>query len=661
MAERSNAAVLKTVDLHGSGGSNPSLSARLLRMQFSQISMSFCHSHCPRGQVRVYCGIALLCVILLFSSCAKEQGIGMFDLFIEDPANASKLAVEGVHSYWESGDAIWVNGACGNVAFTDGSSPTVTFTNSVENWNDHYYAAYPASICSTGTEQGVLTVTLPDSYQYSQDGTGRQQLPMPMVACSTGSHLLFKHLTASVVVKIPAVSSNVVLDYVAVRSSVAPLSGTATVGVTNDDYTLNFANTDTTHTVTMFFNNTTLNLNAVRYVAIPVPPVPSSNKFTVTILAHTSGNSPTWYLFEQTQTTGGELARNTLAYAPVSAFNSSSTPFLGTGTQSAPYLIHNKEDYKNFLNCIQNGSATMCSAYYLMVGDADCHNETLQSSTQYFSGHFNGNGHTIKNATVKSRSITSPKRYMLSIFPPIQSPGEVNNLTVDNISLDCTTGVSDYGSMYCGGLTYSVKVQYGSNVNLSGVVISNVHVLSAFSPYVEGVYFGGIVGAVIFSGTQSTDALILNMETCNFQLQSNTLELDVQNCTNFYFGGYVAHVDGVYVKMKDCTVSLGGSTSNYGVLLIADVKPSYVGAAFGYAYNYAKLSASQGGCSLSGYMLFTGNNSNNKVNKVLGYAENTATTYFAQNSPLVHSELHVYKRDNSNANSTEISDTGYRQ
>ena len=29
MAERSNAAVLKTVDLHGSGGSNPSLSAEM--------------------------------------------------------------------------------------------------------------------------------------------------------------------------------------------------------------------------------------------------------------------------------------------------------------------------------------------------------------------------------------------------------------------------------------------------------------------------------------------------------------------------------------------------------------------------------------------------------------------------------------------------------
>ncbi len=33
MAERSNAAVLKTVDLHGSGGSNPSLSAKKLLIQ----------------------------------------------------------------------------------------------------------------------------------------------------------------------------------------------------------------------------------------------------------------------------------------------------------------------------------------------------------------------------------------------------------------------------------------------------------------------------------------------------------------------------------------------------------------------------------------------------------------------------------------------------
>ena len=33
MAEWSNAAVLKTVDLHGSGGSNPSLSAKKVQIK----------------------------------------------------------------------------------------------------------------------------------------------------------------------------------------------------------------------------------------------------------------------------------------------------------------------------------------------------------------------------------------------------------------------------------------------------------------------------------------------------------------------------------------------------------------------------------------------------------------------------------------------------
>ena len=39
MAERSNAAVLKTVDLRGSGGSNPSLSAEENTHKFMQIDL----------------------------------------------------------------------------------------------------------------------------------------------------------------------------------------------------------------------------------------------------------------------------------------------------------------------------------------------------------------------------------------------------------------------------------------------------------------------------------------------------------------------------------------------------------------------------------------------------------------------------------------------
>ena len=41
MAEWSNAAVLKTVDLHGSGGSNPSLSARKKQVKDSDLFEGF--------------------------------------------------------------------------------------------------------------------------------------------------------------------------------------------------------------------------------------------------------------------------------------------------------------------------------------------------------------------------------------------------------------------------------------------------------------------------------------------------------------------------------------------------------------------------------------------------------------------------------------------
>ena len=43
MAEWSNAAVLKTVDLHGSGGSNPSSSAKKIRVAIATLIFIICY------------------------------------------------------------------------------------------------------------------------------------------------------------------------------------------------------------------------------------------------------------------------------------------------------------------------------------------------------------------------------------------------------------------------------------------------------------------------------------------------------------------------------------------------------------------------------------------------------------------------------------------
>lgn len=593
--------------------------------------------------------VVLLWLPLLFFSCTKQQGLTIFTVSVE-PSAAVKMTVADTLYSWQEGDNIWVNGSTGTVAFTD-ESPTVSFQDeTVTNWAGNYYAAFPAGICSSGTTSGTLSVTLPAVYQYSQASDGKQQLSMPMVAHSTGSHLLFRHLTAALIVKIPAVGGNVVLDYVAVRSSVSALSGNATVDASSDTPQPTFVS-DTSHTVTLLFDNDSLSLGVSRKVMLPIPQVPAGNKFTVTVLAHTTGDSPVYYLFNQEQSTGGALFRNTIAYAPVPSlpqFNG--VPLVGSGTVDSPYLIHNHVDYRTFLDNIQNGT-TFRSAWFKMMADADFQGSTVQSSTEYFSGHFDGNGHAIKNATVTARYLNP--NYYLSIFPPISS-GSLCNITIDNITLDCLSRISGSNRfLYAGFIVSHIKTATSSS--LENITVLNPKILNAVPNAITKFFFGGLVGRLEQEGNVSGQ--VWNFTNCNLILSQNPIELDARNCDYLYYGGYIGQVSGIRVTMRDCNVQLGGSRNHYGLLLDEGIQASYVGAAFGHAQN-CNLSTSQGGCSLSGYMLYTGTDTT-YLKKLLGCKASGVNTYFTDaNHPLDHSNLHFYKRNSSNSTATEINTLG---
>ena len=73
MAEWSNAAVLKTVDLHGSGGSNPSLSATqkeksACSSKLGQTDFSFCVARMPSADFRDYVEILLYLSVQVYLS-----------------------------------------------------------------------------------------------------------------------------------------------------------------------------------------------------------------------------------------------------------------------------------------------------------------------------------------------------------------------------------------------------------------------------------------------------------------------------------------------------------------------------------------------------------------------------------------------------------------
>ena len=328
--------------------------------------------------------LSLLCLVtLLFVSCQKEDGAKRFSIFTESYRGTAKVVVDGLSSSWRAGDGIWVNGEQGTVALDDGA-PILDIH--VTSWGG-YYASYPASFVEGGNQNGTLTLTLPQAYQYREDATTHKQLlEMPMVAYTVNDRLEFKHLTGALVVEVPHVTRDIVLDYIMVRSSTSPLSGTGTVDVRAENPQVVFES-DTTHTVVMYFDRcpvTIANSESPKSIMIPIAPTTGNDhKFTVTVCAH-SHYTPLEFFFFNKESNAGNLMRNEVAVAPVPVdkFTSTDIPLVGSGTQPSPYLIQNKGDYKNFLKILTyDNGRDKC---YTLVNDIDFGGDTVTSVTYQY-------------------------------------------------------------------------------------------------------------------------------------------------------------------------------------------------------------------------------------------------------------------------------------
>ena len=272
--------------------------------------------------------VAVACTFL--SGCRKEEKGMRFTIFTEPYRGGSKIVVDGLVSSWQTGDHIWVNDLQGYVSVVDGS-PVMDVE--VNSWGGYYYAAYPYSMVSSRTQAGLMSVTLPQAYQYREDASGHQLLELPMAARTVNERLTFKHQTGSLLVKVPATGTNVVLDYIMVKSSTSALSGTGTVDLSDDEPQVTFG-ADTTHTVVMYFDQCTASITSGKAIMIPVAPTSGEgHKFTVTVCAHSTGSTRTFYFFEK-ESNPGNLSRNEVAVAPVTSLPTKPVPFSGRGTSA---------------------------------------------------------------------------------------------------------------------------------------------------------------------------------------------------------------------------------------------------------------------------------------------------------------------------------------
>lgn len=595
-----------------------------------------------RWSFSMYKRLMFICAVSVFvqlTGCKKGDDGMRFSIFTEPFNGGVKVEIDSIASSWRVGDQVWVNGQTGVVEIVNNNS-VLTMDEAVDNWNRNYYAAYPASMVTSGNQNGELTVSLPQVYQYNEDATTyRQLLELPMVATTTNDQIAFKHLTGALIVKVQNTTNrNIMLDYVMVQSSTSALSGTGTVDVDAASPQMIF-DADTTHTVIMYFDEHPVTISSgastTKDIMIPIAPTSGENHyFTVTVRAHTSEGTRVYYYFNGKSSVGNML-RNEVAVAPIQELPE--RHFLGDGTESSPFLIQTTEDYKYFLKRVTNNYSSVCTAYVKMSCDINFRGETIEAAIGFFRGDFDGNGNTLKNVVVKPKYSQYCSSTVLSVFPPV-SAGRIRNLSVENVDLDCS-GVSTTNDINVGGLVSYIKTT-GTNITFENISVSNVASLSSFvwNSY-NRVCIGTIIGRLV---QESGGTVYLN--NCTFSQSSvRQCSLDVRNCSSFSFGGIAGVADGVAIDVVGCTIDYCGSDNQPGVNLLAYGNGAYVGALFGAIIN-STLYFNNSSFTARGYLSFSGTrDSYPNVARLVGYSSsslvilgvNDSGLYFKRNGTLL--------------------------
>lgn len=302
----------------------------------------------------------------------------------------SKLGVddEGAQVYFIEGDEVWVNGTTYTVRIS-GGVPYISLPDDVAY---PLRAVYPASLVQSYSGGNSVDIQFPDVYDYrvykANGTTRRQNVAAPLCAYAQnnndGNRLVFKHLTAAIVVafknttKIPIIITSLNLT-----NSGQVMSKSMTIDVSNP--VVGFEPVGDFTGVTIAYNfpdSCIVEANSVGYIQIPILPVgettSGASQFTIDLTATPAmdGVPPFEFKFNKTQN-GRKLTINQseMAYAPIILASNA------TGN----------DDYEHFTQngffSIANGKQVYFSKgnlKYKVPGDGETENEVYYSDTSHW-------------------------------------------------------------------------------------------------------------------------------------------------------------------------------------------------------------------------------------------------------------------------------------
>ena len=229
--------------------------------------------------------------------------------------------------------------------------------------------------------------------------------------------------------------------------------------------------------------------------------------------------------------------------------SSVSAGLVGSGSEFDPYLISSENDLAFVAKQVNDAVTTYAGEYFKLTVDLDLGNKPWapigQLKANYFSGHFDGDGHTISNLNVKT--IDDANALYGGVFGRIFD-GSVKNLNVDGAVIVS----AKYGGAIAGVLNCT------ADGGKSTVV--NCHVTNA---NIRGVQIGGVIGRTSQKKCSKDQLSILGCSATNITLGVITADdFASPDNGNHFVGGIVGGAGATTISgcfAKDITADIYGT------------------------------------------------------------------------------------------------------
>lgn len=470
-------------------------------------------------------------ICLLFASCEKTTDRGLIELAFESYSGSTKVAVEHCEASWVERETIRINGTEAGVEYV-GGVPMLRVPSQPIN-----RAVYPTSLTDASLTDDEVTLTFPSTYHYRVDNTlGRQLLEAPLAARTMdGDALEFKHLTAALSVAITnsEASKPLSLESITVTSDAYQLCGSRTIHLDNiGSIAAATSNTAAERTVELLFDQfCDLPAGEKAYFMIPILPVGTDNHFTVTIVYHYQGTRYTYTRVQGTSEADRSIARNELAYAPVSlaaATGSNTTSSSLFTRQAGKNQVFTPQDFVLMVQALNEGWGNYRSETFSIAEDLDMAGHAIKPIRgDLFTNLIEFNGKTISNLTIESEVISS--QYRCGLFYD-KLRGDVDGLCLDNLVLRHTSTESG-GTLCVGGLCSNARGAI--TINNCTVNIASVQ-MEGFSP--AQIQFGALIGRSERDVSSSAPPPQINVQNSTISVNADI------TCTGALFAGGIIGV-----------------------------------------------------------------------------------------------------------------------